>query len=112
MALRVGCDIVSIGEFRKRLQESGGLLLERLFHPGESAGAGPERLAGLFAAKEAALKSLGLPAGAWLQLCIDHDRSGAPLLRLLEQDSRIKEISVSISHNNDTAIAIVAAIIE
>lgn len=112
MALRVGCDIVSIDVFRKRLNASGDLLPERLFHPGERAGAGLERLAGLFAAKEAALKALGLSAGAWLRLYVDHDASGAPFMRLLEPDPGIKEISLSISHAGDTALAVVAAIIE
>lgn len=109
MAIRVGCDIVSISTFRKRMLESGELLPERLFHPCELSGASSERLAGLFAAKEAAAKALGLPAGAWLRLCIDHDSSGAPLLRLLEKDLRVKDLSVSIAHNGDNALAVVMA---
>lgn len=112
MALRVGCDIVSIGVFRKRLADSGDLLPERLFHPGERSGAGVERLAGLFAAKEAALKAFGWPAGAWLRLYIEHDASGAPFIRLLEPDPGIQEISLSISHAGDTALAVVAALIK
>lgn len=113
MAIRVGCDIVSIGAFRQRLSESGDLLPERLFHPNECCGASPERLAGLFAAKEAALKALGWPAGSWLRLCIEHEAaSGAPLLRLLEADARVKELSVSISHNGDNALAVVMASLE
>jgi phosphopantetheine--protein transferase-like protein len=112
MAIRVGCDIVSISAFQKRLLESGELLPERLFHPGERSGADPERLAGLFAAKEAALKALSLPAGSWLQLCIEHDLTGAPQLRLLEPDLRVKDLSVSISHNGDNALAVVMASLE
>lgn len=112
MAIRVGCDVVSIGTFQKRLLESGDLLLERIFHAGEYNGASPERLAGIFAAKEAGLKALGLPPGSWLQFYIDHDVSGAPLLRVLTTEYRINEVSLSISHNEDTALAVVMAVTE
>ena len=95
-----------------RLAENGGLLTQRLFYPAEYTGASLETLAGLFAAKEAAVKALGWPAGSWLQLYIDHDPAGAPLLRLLDAEQQFKDTSVSISHNGDTAIAVVAAIIE
>ena len=97
MALSVGCDIVSIKVFRKRLNEAGDLMPDRLFHPGERSGATLERLAGLFAAKEAAIKALGIQPGNWLQLHIDHKRSGAPILRFMESYPPVKEITVSIS---------------
>jgi holo-[acyl-carrier protein] synthase len=109
VSIRVGCDIVSISEFRRRLSACGDLLSERLFHPSELAGADAQRLAGLFAAKEAALKALGLPAGAWLQMCIEHDLSGAPQLRLPDTDLRIADLSLSISHNGENALAVVIA---
>lgn len=112
MALCVGCDIVSISIFRKRLNETGDLVPDRLFHPSERAGASLERLAGLFAAKEAAIKALGIPAGNWQQLYIDHNSSGAPIIRLVESQPQVQEITVSISHCEDYAFAIVAAVLE
>ena len=112
MALRVGCDIVSISIFRDRLSETGDLLSERIFHPSEYTGATAEKLAGIFAAKEAVLKALGIPAGSWQQLCVEHDASGAPEILFIEPKPWVQEISVSISHNNDFAIAVVAAVLE
>jgi phosphopantetheine--protein transferase-like protein len=112
VAIRVGCDIVSLSAFQRRVVESGDLLPERLFHPCELSGANLERLAGLFAAKEAAFKALGLPAGAWLRLCVEHDEAGAPLLRLLDADGRVKDLSVSIAHSGDNALAVVVASLE
>jgi phosphopantetheine--protein transferase-like protein len=104
--------MVSIGQLRDRLNEAGDLLAERIFHPGECAGASVERLAGLFAAKEATLKALNLPAGAWLEILIEHDSRGAPKVCFLEPKPWMKEITVSISHTGDYAIAVVAAILE
>lgn len=112
MALCVGCDIVSINVFKERLNESGDLVPDRLFHPGERSGASMERLAGLFAAKEAAIKALGIPAGNWQQLYIDHKASGAPILRIVEAQPQVREISLSISHCDDYAFAVVAAVLE
>lgn len=112
MALRVGCDIVSISIFRKRLNKTGDLLPDRLFHPRERAGASLERLAGLFAAKEAAIKALGIPAGNWKELIIDHKSSGAPIIHLVESKLQVQEITLSISHCDDYAFAVVAAVLE
>ncbi|KAF0124471.1 MAG: hypothetical protein FD189_2063 [Elusimicrobia bacterium] len=105
MALKVGCDIVFIPRFEKALREGGEELRRRLFAPHESEGAGPERLAGIFAAKEAALKAVGAPAGGWLEFSLERGEDGAPRLSttlpwLLE---------VSISHDGDYALAVVAA---
>lgn len=112
MALKVGCDIVSVSTFRERLSERGDLLAERIFHPSERTGVTVERLAGIFAAKEAVLKALGMSAGTWHHLCVKHDDSGAPLILFIEPKPWVHEITVSISHNNDIAIAVVAAVLE
>ena len=112
MTLRVGCDIVSISTFQERLNETGDLLPDRIFHPSERTGASAETLAGLFAAKESVFKALGMTAGAWQQLCIDHDTTGAPVVCFMEPKPWVKEITLSISHNDDYAFAVVAAIVE
>jgi phosphopantetheinyl transferase (holo-ACP synthase) len=65
---------------------------------------------GLFTAKGADLKTLNLPAGAWLEIVIEHDSRGALLAEFLEPKPWMKEITVSISHAGDYAVAVVAAI--
>ncbi len=112
MALKVGCDIVSISIFQDRLSKSGDLIPDRVFHSDERSGATAESLAGMFAAKEATLKALGMPAGSWQQLCVKHDENGAPLILFIEPKPWVHEITVSISHNNDIAIAVVVAVLE
>ena len=57
--------MVEIAEFAGTLQR-GGAAFRRVFHPSAAAGASVERLAVAFAAKEAALNALQLPAGDWL----------------------------------------------
>jgi holo-[acyl-carrier protein] synthase len=111
MSLRVGCDLVSISGFRERHEASGEDLLRRLFHASEREGASLESLAGRFAAKEAACKALGLRAGAWLDLVIEHDAGGAPRLALLEPEPRVRELALSITHAGDYAVAVVAAVL-
>ena len=73
-----------------------------------------ETLAGLYACKEAVLKALGIGISRGLELkeiCISHTSLGMPFV---EVDAKImfhlnnigaKEISVSISHDGEYAIA-------
>ena len=65
------------------MRRGGEPFRRRLFHPTESAGASLQRLAGIFAAKEAAFKALELPAGNWHVVQIAHrpDGPAVPLLR-------------------------------
>lgn len=72
----------------------------------------PERLAGFFAAKEAARKAFGF-AIPWRQVGVSHARSGAPLLRFsggaseLTERARIDAIHLTITHTATTAAAVV-----
>ncbi len=104
---RIGCDLVSITRFRQRMAENDGTFLDRIFWPAERCGKTPERLAGMFAAKEATLKALARPAGHWLALCVEHESSGAPRIALLDADPAGTDILVSISHDGDYALAFV-----
>lgn len=104
---RIGCDLVSITRFRQRMAENESTFLERIFWPAERRGKTPESLAGMFAAKEAALKALARPAGRWLALCVEHEPSGAPRIALLDADPAGADIRVSIAHDGDYALAFV-----
>ena len=73
-------------------------------------------LAGLFAAKEAFLKALGIGIGGGIALNdieIRHDANGKPFLNVLSNKSKImlktmsvEEIAISISHTGEIATAI------
>ncbi len=109
MPLSLGCDIVSIRRFRDCLREGGQAFLDRIFLPSEQAVASVERLAGLFAAKEAACKALSIPAGRWQQIWVTHEASGKPKILLLEPVPGMQDLSLSISHDGDYAVAMVVA---
>lgn len=104
---RVGCDVVSIRRFETRLREGGSAFAERIFSPAELGGATVERLAGIFAAKEAALKALGIAAGNWRSLEVTHRKVGAPQLELNGAGGAAGQLSCSISHDGDYAFAVV-----
>lgn len=109
MNLRVGCDVVSIKRLEKALRDGGDRFAEKIFTPSEFQGATLERLAGIFAAKEAACKALGIPSGNWKNLEVNHSADGAPLLKVHFPFSAPGPVSLSISHDGDTAFAVVVA---
>lgn len=80
---------------------------ERIFTPDELRDKTVEQLAGMFAAKEAVLKAMGLQAGAWHDIKIAKKPSGKPFARVAK-----KEIGLSISHDGDYAIAIALCLVE
>ncbi len=121
MIIGTGTDIVEI----KRIEE----LLERRPFPRkiftrseivspEEEGLGHkrkvQRLAGLFAAKEAVMKALGTGWGkgaAWTEIAISHTPEGAPEPELSGKTSDIADsigvenVHISISHTDSLAIA-------
>ena len=109
MPLRIGCDLVAIKEFETRLFMGGISVLETLFWPAEYQGQPLETLAGIFAAKEAVCKALSLPPGHWLDVCVEHNPSGEPVIVLMSHAVNVETISVSIAHAGDYALAFVVA---
>lgn len=109
MPLRLGCDIVQISRFADSVRREGDVLLSRIFLPRESDGVSIERLAGLFAAKEAACKAFGIPAGNWHAITLTHEPSGAPKLSIDASLTDTNGAAVSISHDGDYAMAVVIA---
>jgi phosphopantetheinyl transferase (holo-ACP synthase) len=66
-----------------------------------------ERVAGVFAAKEAAAKALELPLGIWLELEITWEDSGKPVLLLSERlGAQVLSSDISISHSSDHVVAV------
>ena len=120
MIVGLGLDVVDLDRFAGVIGRQGEALVRRVYRDGEiRRGEGPARiahLAGLFAAKEAALKALGTGWGGGLgfrQIEIRRDERGAPGLafhdRALERAAALGVVNsrLSISHDGRFAAAVV-----
>ncbi len=116
-----GCDLVPVDRLRAACERHPSML-DRLFSPLEQSGADAadarrwERLAGVFAAKEAALKALGTGMRvAFRDVEVHHDAMGRPLLALRGEAELVAarigagRVHVSISHSGGFAMATVIA---
>ena len=100
LAITVGCDLVKVPRFKQSVRRGGVTFLARIFSDHELAGSpSVETLAGLFAAKEATLKALGLKPGKWHSIEMYHEVDGRPKLWLLLPAASPIEVAVSISHD-------------
>lgn len=119
--LGLGIDAVEIDRFRRVLARTPGVA-RRLFTDaereyGERAKDPAPRLAARFAAKEAAMKALGVGLGAFKFHDVEVVRapSGKPSLRLaggaaeLAASNGVRELHLSITHSDETAEAVVVA---
>lgn len=118
----LGLDAVEVDRFRRVLARTPSLAT-RVFTEGERA-YGLEardpapRLAARFAAKEAAMKALGVGLGAidWHDVEVVRAHSGAPALRItgraaaLADDQGVVGWRVSLTHTDAAAEAIVIAL--
>ena len=107
--LRVGVDALSVERMATAVRRSGERFLSRSFTPDELAycQGRPERLAGRWAAKEAVIKCFDRTP-----ICFPRGRievlsrpSGAPIVRLLGDDTRQAVVQVSITHHSGVAVA-------
>ncbi len=117
--LSTGVDIIEIPRVGQVLERYGQRFLNRIFTPGEIAycrGRAPN-LAARFAAKEATMKALGtgVRGVGWKDIEVTRHQSGAPSIQLHGRaKSRaerlgVQEISVSLSHSREYAVAFVVA---
>ena len=117
--LTTGVDIIEIPRIKQVLDRYGQRFLNRVFTLDEIAycrGRAPN-LAGRFAAKEAAMKALGtgVRGVSWKDIEVIRADSGAPSLRLhgrakkLAERLQVGEMSLSISHSREYAVAFVVA---
>lgn len=123
MHLRVGVDLVDVRRIADSMETFGDRFLERLFTDGEIAyaTAAPaqtaQRLAARFAAKEATIKALSLVDRGvdWKHIEVTRDAAGGPALALhgsvadAARELCVAQLSVSLSHEGDQAIAVVVA---
>ncbi len=119
----VGIDLVRVSRVEESLAQFGERFLRRVFTDGEIAYANQapalaaERLAARFAAKEAAVKALGLVERGvgWREIEVTRAPSGACQLSLhgaardAAAEAGVVELAVSLSHEGDYATAVVFA---
>ncbi len=119
MTQRVGIDLTSVAAVREAVATHGQAYLRRVFTAQEvtDCAGDPARLAGRFAAKEAALKVLRPAADTavpWNHIEVVRDRGGYVELVLtgLAADRALDEglsgFSVSLSHEGEAACAVVS----
>ncbi len=105
MPLRTGVDLIYVPAFEKKLATKG--LLERMFHPSELKNKTPEHLAGIAAVKEAFFKAIDHKI-SWLDVEVDHKKTGKPTLTLAEHYTKeISDLDISIAHDHDYVVATV-----
>lgn len=115
--LSTGVDIIEISRIAGVFQRYGQRFLDRIYTPEEIAycrGRAPN-LAGRFAAKEAVMKALGtgVRGVGWKDIEVARHESGAPSILLYgraksrAQRLGVYDISVSMSHSGDYAVAFV-----
>jgi holo-[acyl-carrier protein] synthase len=120
MAARVGIDLTSVAAVREAVATHGDRYLERVYTPQEllDCAGDPQRLAARFAAKEAVIKVLRPASGTalpWGDIEVVRHPEGHVGVRLagLAQDQAeqqgLAEFSLSLSHEGDTAVAMVLA---
>lgn len=99
--MKIGTDIIRIHRVERACQNEH--FRERVYTEAELEYCKtPQSFAGLYAAKEAYLKALGVGIERRLNTIeIDHDELGKPFLKGVENSD------LSISHDGDTAIATV-----
>ena len=117
----VGTDIIEVARIEKLIKEKGDKFLNKIYTNNEisyceSKGLNKyQHYAGRFAAKEAVMKSLGK---GWRELKwkeIEITGGGKPTVNLYGNASELAEINkigtihVSLSHENETAIAFVVS---
>jgi holo-[acyl-carrier protein] synthase len=118
MIIGIGIDHVEVSKFRIDVESESGFLT-RVFTESEvdyarSTDDYLQRLAGRFAAKEAALKALGTGWGGgldWKEIEIRNTPSGQPIITLTGRAAELaaaagaRHLLVSISHSPYLAIA-------
>ncbi|MCE5186622.1 MAG: holo-ACP synthase [Planctomycetaceae bacterium] len=119
-----GVDLVDFGRIEQMLSRHEQRFLERVFTATELADAGKvknriEKLAGRFASKEAVMKLIGTgwrDGIAWTDIEITNNAFGQPQVSLrgrvrqIADEKQIEQITLSITHTSNFAIASAVAL--
>jgi holo-[acyl-carrier protein] synthase len=117
--MTIGMDLIDTDEVRESLRRHGERYLARVYTQREAAecGRNPRRLAGRFAAKEAAMKVLraGDEPLPWRSIDVHSTPDGGLTIELsgaaaaLAQRRGLGELSVSVTHRRSLVAALVLA---
>ena len=112
--MKIGCDLVSIARIERIYQKHGEKFLDKFLSKEEQRLIkSNSNLAGLWAAKEATSKALGVGISlecSFLDIKISKDSKNAPKLNFSQKilkKSNIQSTSLSISHDGGFAMAVV-----
>lgn len=119
--MQIGIDIVEVERIRTAVQRSGEGFMARVYTERERSYIGDplansERAAGIWAAKEAAVKALGTgfrDGVLFHDLEVEYEETGRPCFKLggrfheLMRQSKLTAVSLSISHCKTHAVAAV-----
>jgi holo-[acyl-carrier protein] synthase len=125
LKLLLGIDLAEVDRVAEVLARWGDRFVDRVFRPGELSArrrhprARAEHVAGRFAAKEAAMKALGIGwrGLAFRDIEVRRDARGKPLLVLhgkalvRARDLGVASMEVSISHAKEIAVAVVVLLV-
>ncbi|MEA3354856.1 MAG: holo-ACP synthase [Campylobacterota bacterium] len=111
----IGVDIVVISRVKNMIEKFGDKALKRFLNEDEiSLAKNESTAAGFWAAKEAASKAIGTGIGkecGFLDIKISKSKRNAPIIKYkkrLRKKYKIKNSSLSITHDGGYAIAVVA----
>ena len=120
MNITTGVDLIEIQRIENAITRYGDRLLQKIFTEREISEAGDNHssLAARFAAKEAVAKALGTGIGIvdWRDIEIQRGTARKPILHLYGAAARtaseknLSNWSISLSHSQSHAIAVVVAI--
>jgi holo-[acyl-carrier protein] synthase len=119
-----GIDLVDFPRIKQMIERHGSRFLNRVFTEREQSDAEAvhnriEKLAGRFAAKEAVLKLIGTGWRgkiAWTDIEIVNNATGQPCVNIsgevarIAEDAGVEQITISITHTSNFAIASAVAL--
>lgn len=111
----IGIDLIKLDRMKRMMEKFGDKSLQKFLSSDEiKLIKNHKTAAGFWAVKEACSKALGMGIGSecsFFDINISKTLKGAPVLELsqrLMQNFKIKSTSLSITHDGDYAIAVVA----
>jgi len=109
-----GIDLAEVSRFSPMAKDRKHAFLKKVFSPEEiaycfSRSNTAQHLAGMFAAKEAASKALGVEKYPFAEIEVRHTESGAPQAWSRKTGRKLK-VSISITHTSSIAAAVAVGI--